>query len=438
MVRSSERNHEDGGRAWGPRPYVCCPHHCHNGDAVGHLRCYPPFMTDVRRLSAASARRIALAAQGFADRRPGGRVTAAHVRRVLGRIGMLQLDSVNALVRSHYLPLFSRLGPYPLRLLDDYAYKRKHLFEYWGHAASLIPVEHYPLFRHRMAQPVRWGTEAFGDGRMEFVDRVLEEVREHGPIAVGELSEPGDRAGPWWGWGEGKLALEFLFSRGQVATAGRPAFTRVYDIAERVIPPQYRDAEPVSEEDARRELLLLAAKSLGVGTARDLADYYRLPVQESRQTLWELADAGTLEHVDVAGWKEPAYLHPEAHMARRVNARALLSPFDSLVWERARTERIFRFRYRIEIYTPEPKRVYGYYVLPFLLGEELVARVDLRSDRKSGRLQVRAAHAEPGADPEAIAAPLAEELRLMAQWLGLANIEWFDRGDLAPFLRPHL
>lgn len=392
----------------------------------------------MRRISSSTARKIALAAQGFADPRPSGPVTAAHLRRVLRRVGMLQLDSVNVLVRSHYLPVFSRLGPYPTALLDDYAFRRRKLFEYWGHAASLIPVEHFPLFRHRMDNDTHWGIQRFADERPDYVNTVLDEVRANGPIPVGDLAEPGERAGNWWGWGDGKLALEHLFHRGLVTTANRQAFTRYYDLTERVIPAAHYNTPSASEDDARRELLLLAARSLGVATARDLADYYRLPLQPSRQTLRELAGSGALERVEVKGWKDEAFLHSEARIPRRIDARALLSPFDSLVWERGRTERLFNFRYRIEIYTPAPKRVYGYYVLPFLMNDAIVARVDLKSDRQSKRLLVRAAHAEPGVDKDAVAAALSEELRSMASWLGLAEVVIAPTGDLATALDARL
>lgn len=388
----------------------------------------------MRRISNKTARKIALAAQGFADRKPSGPVTAAHLNRVLRRIGLLQLDSVNVLVRSHYLPVFSRLGPYPFALLDDYAYRRRRLFEYWGHAASLIPVEHFPLFRPRMTQNTHWGIQEFADARPDYVDAVLEEVRRHGPLAVGELSEPGERAGQWWGWGDGKLALEHLFHRGLIASANRSAFTRMYDLTERVIPEQHYNAPPASEEDARRRLLLLAAAHLGIGTASDIADYYRLPVLTSRKTVEDLASAGAVEAVEVHGWRDKAFLHPRARVPRRIDAAALLSPFDSLVWNRDRTERLFNFRYRIEVYTPRPKRVYGYYVLPFLLGDTLVARVDLKADRAASRLLVQAAHAEPGCDKDAIAAALLPELRSMARWLSLKDINISATGDLTPAL----
>lgn len=393
-------------------------------------------MTKLRRISNSTARRIAIAAQGFLDPRPNGPVTRTHLRRMMRRVGMLQLDSVNVLIRSHYLPVFSRLGPYKLSLLDDFAYKHRELFEYWGHAASLIPIEHFPLFHDRMDNESRWHIHKWADEHEEYVQTVLEEVRTHGPIAVGELNAPGERVGSWWGWGDGKLALEYLFARGLITAASRSAFTRVYDVTDRVIPAQYLNAEPGDDTDA--QLLVLAARSLGVGTARDIADYYRLPFTASRRTIRELAASGLLGLVAVEGWKEEAFLHPEARIPRRSDALALLSPFDSLVWERDRTERLFNFRYRIEIYTPQPKRVFGYYVLPFLLGEQLVARVDLKADRAERELLVRAAHTEEGFDREVVAAALARELRSMAEWLGLTDVEVSPVGDLAPDLRRHL
>jgi uncharacterized protein len=392
----------------------------------------------LRTLSGAQARRIALAAQGFADPRPAGRVTASHLRRVLRRVGMLQLDSVNVLVRSHYLPLFSRLGPYPLDLLHDYAYRRRRLFEYWAHAASLIPVEHYPLFRHRMASMQGWHIYEFAKKQPDYVDTVLNEVRERGPIRVGELGEPGNAEGGWWGWGPGKIALEYLFIRGLITTASRDGFTRMYDVSERVIDPIYFNARPLARDEANRALTLMAARSLGVATAKDIAWYYRLPLLDTRQILDGLEHERLLERVAVDGWKQPAYLHPDARLPRRINARALLSPFDSLIWERDRTERLFHFRYRIEIYTPAPKRIYGYYVLPFLLGENLVARVDLKSHRQTGRLLVRAAHREEGADEDAIAPALAEELRAMATWLNLPDVAIEPTGNLASALARRL
>ena len=382
-------------------------------------------------------RTVILAAQGFADRPPNGRVTASHLRRVFRRVGLIQIDSVNVLVRSHYLPAFSRLGPYPKSLIDDYAYRRRALFEYWGHEASLIPMEHYPLFRHRMIDGgLRWRLmERMRREQPEYLQSVLEEVRQKGPVTVSDLENPGSRSGSWWGWGIGKAALECLFATGYITTSARPGFTRAYDIAERVIPSEHLAVEPPAEDEAQRALLLLAAQSHGVGTARDLADYYRLPITKSRELLKQLVETGALQEVAVVGWKDTAYLHPEAKLPRRVEARALLSPFDSLIWERDRTERLFGFRYRLEIYVPQPERVYGYYVLPFLLGPDLVGRVDLKADRKAKRLLVRGAYCEPDHDKDRVASELAMELRSMAEWLELGDVVVERRGGLVSALR---
>jgi uncharacterized protein YcaQ len=387
-------------------------------------------------LSAAEARRVALAAQGFADAPPRGRVDARHLRRVLSRIGLVQIDSVNVVVRSHYLPFFSRLGPYPRAALDRLAYRRRELFEYWAHEASLVPTEREPLFRHRMAA---WATrrarriEWLHEHR-HYLDAVLAEVRERGPLQASDLDDPGERRGPWWGYGKGKIALESHFGMGTVAIAGRRNFARLYDLRERVLPARVRERPAPDAAEAARELLLLAARHHGVGTARDLADYYRLPVNESKRHLEDLADEGALQRAQVEDWREVAYLHPQARLPRRVEARALLSPFDSLVWERERTSRLFDFDYRIEIYTPAPRRRYGYYVLPFLLGDRLVGRVDVKADRERAALVARAAHLEPAEDAAAVAPHLAEELRSMADWLELERVEADRRGDLAPAL----
>ena len=383
-------------------------------------------------LSLAEARRIALAAQGFADARPAGRVDIRHLRAVLARVGLLQIDTVNVLVRSHYLPLFSRLGPYPTSLLDDAAYQRKELFETWAHEASLIPIDHYPLLRHRM--DAKTGHERFRRwvrDNSAYVEGVLDEVRERGPLAASDLSEPGTRRGLWWARSKGKMALEWHFRKGHVMVHGRRNFARVYDITERVIPAHVLDGDGPGEREAQRELLLLAARSHGVGTAHDLADYYRLAIPRCRELLAELTAEEALQEVSVEGWAEPAYLHPGARLPRSVEAQALLSPFDSLIWERSRTERLFDFRYRIEIYVPEQQRTFGYYVVPFLLGDRLVARVDLKADRAKRRLLVRAAHVEPSVDRVRVAAALAEELRTMAGWLELEDVNVARRGAFA-------
>ncbi|HXM56305.1 MAG TPA: crosslink repair DNA glycosylase YcaQ family protein [Candidatus Dormibacteraeota bacterium] len=391
-------------------------------------------------LSAAQARRIALAAQGFADPRPLGLPDRRALRRVLGRIGVLQIDSVNVLVRSHYLPIYSRIGPYPVTLLERAAWRApRELFEYWGHEASLLPVAAHPLFRWRMerAASAAWGSvERIQRERPDYVERVLDEVRQRGPIGAGALEEERPRrSGPWWDWHDAKRALEWLFWCGRVTSAGRRGFERLYDLPERVLPAAVLATPTPSVEEAQRELLRISARALGVATARDLADYFEIGVIELKPRLAELVEAGELLPVTVEGWRQPAYLDPAARVPRRVRARALLSPFDSLVWDRPRAERLFGMRYRIEIYTPAERRVYGYYVLPFLLGETLTARVDLKADRAAGVLRAQATWAQDGHVPDEVAGELAAELRTMAGWLGMERVEAADRGDLAPALR---
>ena len=377
------------------------------------------------------------AAQGFGEKRPSALVNAGHATRTLDRIHLLQIDSVNVVARSHTLPFFSRLGPYPHGLLERLAYGRKRrLFEYWAHEASFIPLAYQPLFRWRMARAERGegiykGLATFASERRDFIEAVYRQIAEGGPISAGELREGGKASGGWWGWSDGKTALEFLFWAGRITNRTRRSFTRVYDLSERVWPEEVQALPTPSAEEAQRQLLLLAAKALGVATEPDLRDYFRLDATESKARLAELVEEGALLPVEVAGWKQPAYLHPEARRPRRIAARALLTPFDSLVWYRDRAERIFDFRYRLEIYTPEAKRVYGYYVLPFLLGDRLVARVDLKADRAAGVLRVQAAHAEPGVQHGEVAEALAEELGLLARWLGLERLSVAPRGSLS-------
>jgi uncharacterized protein YcaQ len=393
-------------------------------------------------LSLAQARRIALAAQGFTDPRPTGAPTVRHLRRVLGRIGLLQVDSVNVLQRAHYLPLFSRIGPYPMGLLDRAAWRApRELFEYWGHEASLIPVALHPYLRWRMANAREhaWGgMKSAALNAPELVARVLDEVKARGPMTAAEIEAnvAGPAAGPkqnWgWNWTETKRALEWLFFSGEVTAAARNgAFARLYDLPERVLPDAVVNAPTPTEPEAMRELVRLAAVSLGVAAEVELRDYFRLPVEGARRAVAELVEAGVLREVTVEGWRPRGYLHAEARLPRRVTAAALISPFDPLIWERNRTERLFDFRYRIEIYTPAPKRVYGYYVLPFLLGEALVARVDLKADRKAGVLRIPSAWREPGRDPGEVAEALAAALRSTAGWLGLDDVAAPERGDLS-------
>jgi uncharacterized protein YcaQ len=362
--------------------------------------------------------------------------------RAIGRLGPLQIDSVNVLVRAHYLPLFSRLGAYDRAALDRAAYAgvRRRLFEYWAHEASLVPVALHPLFRWRMARAERGegiygGLARWARRRQAFIDAVLAEVTARGPLAASELRMGRRGRGGWWGWSDGKGALEWLFWAGRLTTATRRRFERVYDLAERALPPAVLAAPTPSEADAQRALVRLAARALGVATERDLKDYFRMSVLDTRRRIAELVETGELRAVHVEGWAGPAYLHASARAPRPVEARALLSPFDSLIWERQRTERLFGFHFRISLYTPRADRTHGYYVLPFLLGDRLVARVDLKADREARVLRVPAAHLEPGAAAAPTAAALADELREMAGWLGLDRVRVVPRGNLGRPLR---
>ncbi|MGX9177410.1 winged helix-turn-helix domain-containing protein [Mesorhizobium sp. BHbdii] len=390
------------------------------------------------KISLAMARRIALAAQGFADPRPNSTPDRRHLARVLARTGLLQIDSVSAVVRAHYMPLYSRLGPYPLALLDNAAVTRKRkVFEYWAHEASFLPVETYPLMRWRMERAERGeemynGLAKWGRERAAYIEDIYREVVQRGPIAASAL-EGQKGSGGWWGWSDAKHAFEWLFWAGRITTASRRGFERRYDLPERVLPPAILALPVPSPEDAHRELLRISARAHGVATAGDLRDYFRLSPADIKGRIEELVEAGDLLPVRVEGWDKPAYLYKDARFPRKIEARALLAPFDPVVFERSRTERLFDFRYRIEIYTPVEKRQYGYYVLPFLLGERIVARIDLKADRPAGVLRVHAAYAEPGAPPKT-AAELFEELKLMQGWLGLERIEVTPAGDLGSAL----
>jgi hypothetical protein len=386
------------------------------------------------QISAAQARRIALGAQGFADKRPSGRVDRRHLRKVLDRMGLIQIDSVNVLVRSQELPLFARLGPHPRSLIHD-ATAAGELFEYWVHEASHVPTDHHHLYRWSMESPRMWRSlERLRRERPGFLDEVERYVTDQGPIAAGELSQRQGPKGSWWDWDDGKVALEVLFHQGRVSARRRPNdFARLYDITERVIPAEILARPTLPERDARKELLLLAARSHGVGTVADLADYHRH--KHCKPLVAELVEEGRLIEVDVEGWKQPAYMHPDAKLPRRITACALLSPFDPVVWNRGRTERLFGFHYRIEIYVPKPKRQYGYYVLPILLGDQLVGRIDLKTDRATRTLLVQSAWREPGVPEIEVAEPIVAELISMAGWLGLERIEVARRGDLSDALR---
>jgi uncharacterized protein YcaQ len=398
----------------------------------------------VDTLSLAQARRIALAAQGFADPLPTGTPDRRLLRRVLGRTGLLQIDSVNVVQRAHYVPVYSRLGAYPTELLDRLAYERpRELFEYWAHEASLVPVGLQPALRWRMEDGAAWGSMVrLARDKPQVIKSVLDEVRDKGPVTAAQIEgDVARRTGNWgWNWSETKIAIEWLFYRGEVTVVRRNgSFARVYDLPERVLPPAVLDAPTPLREEAHRELIRVAARAMGVAVETDLRDYFRVPVADAKQAIADLVEAGGLVPVAVEGWKQPAYLHPEARIPRRVSAAALLSPFDPLIWERARVARLFEFGYRIEIYTPAAKRIFGYYVLPFLLGDRLVARLDLKADRKAGVLRIPAAWIEPvparlhkgAATPDEVVDALVVELARFAGWLGLSAVAPPDSGDLA-------
>ena len=395
------------------------------------------------QLSRAQARRIALVAQGFRDPRHAT-PTMRTFSRTLARTGVLQIDSVNVLQRAHYMPLFSRMGPYDTGMLKRASEKApRRVVEYWAHVAAYMPIELWPYMRHRMdGYRERGHAWTLEKASAQLVDSLISEIRDDGPKTSRDLDDglPRQKVNWGWNWSETKRALEYLFISGQIAVARRNSqFERVYDLPERVIPGAVLNQPTPTQHETRVELLRRAARSHGVATVNCLRDYYRLQLERGEgsgpilRAIQELVESGELVPTSIEGWQRPAYLHRDAVVPRKVDARALLSPFDPVVWERERTEQIFDFHYRIEIYVPEPKRQFGYYVLPFLLGDRIAGRVDLKADRKAGVLQVKAAYAEPGAPPET-AEELAAELRDLAGWLGLADVLVQDRGGLAPQL----
>lgn len=399
-------------------------------------------MARVECLSIIEARKIALAAQGFAAKRTALRTPAAFAALV-DRLGVVQIDSVNVLVRSHYLPAFARHGPYSRTLLERAAYDAadRKLFEYWGHEASLLPVASQPLFRWRMECALRgegvWGRlKRYASEHGDAVASMLSQVRERGPLGASELTDGGKSKGSWWGWSHGKEILEWLFWTGQVTTASRRNFERLYDIPERVIPADILAMPTPSKQAAQIELMTIAARALGIATLRDLRDYFRLPVADAAAALIALTEQGIVTPVSVEGWKQQAYLFRDARMPRKVDADALLSPFDSLIWERQRTERLFDFHFRLEIYTPAAKRLHGYYVLPFLMDERIAARVDLKGDRQTSALEVRGGSVETSEDAKHVAPRLRSQLDAMAEWLALDKVKVASRrGELMNALR---
>jgi uncharacterized protein YcaQ len=396
-------------------------------------------------LTAAQARRIAIAAQGFTEPKPRGPVTRAHLRRLISRIQVLQLDSVSVAVRAHYAPVFSRLGPYDRDIVDRAAWSHsarspRLLVEYWAHEAALMAVDDWPLLRWRMREYThgRWGTEIVKKNA-KLADDIVAAVAELGPSTAGQIeahleSEPRGRKGPWWDRSDTKWVAEALWSAGVLTTATRVGFARHYELTENVLPPEVL-AREVDDDEAIRELALRAATALGVGTEADIRDYFRLGAAQVKPALAKLVADGELERVEVDGWTAPGYLRAGQIISRRERGMALLCPFDPLIFFRPRVERLFQFRYRIEIYTPAPKREFGYYVWPFLLGGQLVGRVDLKAERASGALNVVGAFTEPGQDSARVATALARELRSMASWLEVADVTVGTRGDLVGELR---
>ncbi|HWD04770.1 MAG TPA: crosslink repair DNA glycosylase YcaQ family protein [Amycolatopsis sp.] len=400
----------------------------------------------MQTISLRAARRTALAAQGFADARPAAAPTRRHLAKVLSRVQLLQLDSVNVAVRAHYMPVFSRLGSYDRALVDDAAWvdtarKPRMLVESWAHEASLLPIADWPLLRSGAKRDGWWRNYArVVETVPGLIDDVLAIVKDQGPIGAGAIEKAlaaevaGRGPGAWWERSVVKKACEYLFGLGRLSTGTRRSFERLYDLTERVVPPDIL-ARRVSAEESARGLIDRSARALGIATDTDLRDYYRLGPEVARRAVAELVEEGVLERVQVEQWRGAAYRHTAARTPRAITGRALLSPFDPLIWERARTERLFGFRYRIEIYVPEAQRVHGYYVFPFLLDGVLSARVDLKSDRAAGVLRVQGAFAEPGVDVGRVAAELAGELGHMAQWLGFPEVVVGSRGDLAGQLR---
>jgi len=387
-------------------------------------------------VSRAQARRIALAAQGFGSPKPAS-VGTRQLNALVRRLGLLQVDSVNVFERSHYLPVFARLGSYDKALLDTLTFgARAQYVETWAHVASIVPLETWPLWRWKMrafktkhlSDPKHW---ASSNGAM--LDWLRAELATTGPITAGKIEHDANKSkGAWWGWSDVKLGLEYLFLWGEVVPAGRRNFERVYGLAEQVLPAELLDTD-VSERDAQKTLLELGSRAHGVGTVGDIADYYRIARTPAKILIEELADEGVLHRVSVDGWNKPAYLHSEARIPRRVDATALLSPFDPIVWERDRALRLFDFHYRIEIYTPEPKRIYGYYTLPLLVGDDVVGRIDLKSDRQNRALRVQSAWLEPGTPTglEERVVPLLDEIRA---WQGLDEVVVAGRGDFSAAL----
>jgi len=405
----------------------------------------PEMTVLANELSASEARRLALTSLGFARPRPS-RAGVAHVRATAARLGAIQIDSVNVLARAHYLPTFSRYGAYSMTALDELAYRARELFEYWAHAACYLPMDLYPLLRWRMENQVA-GWARLGRKQKAFNEAVYRDILARGPITASEVIDGGRSSGSWGGWSKGRQAIEFLFRQGRVAVAGRRNFERLYDIPERVFPAAIRRAR-IAPAEAKKALILRAARAMGVGTARDIAQYFHIdawwdrvaaggirPRANTQQLFDELVEERRLEPARVEGWKRPAYVFPGAKVPPSVEVRAIVSPFDPVMWERGWTRAVFGFDYQIEIYVPGHKRIHGYYVLPFLMGDRFAARVDLKADRRRSTLIVHAAYVEPGFSERRVAGALAGELRSLAAWLSLDRFAVGAKGALAPALK---
>ncbi len=399
-------------------------------------------------LSLAEAQRIALVAQGFSgqsrDAKPNTKPTWLKLAKAIDELHLLQIDSVNVLVRSHYMPLFSRLGNYGRDKLDErsLAQTNRHMFECWAHEASLVPLSLHPLMRWRMERArnhdgIYRHFDNFGRQEKTFLKNTLAFIAKNGPTTASAIPGAGKSAGGWWGWSKGKLALETLFDQGHVTTSHRDGFERIYDLTERVIPSEILALPTPKEDESFRSLMLLSARALGIGTELDLRDYFRLPIAEARTALKALVGDGQLIETKVEGWAKPAYLLPGTRLPKKAGGAALLTPFDPLVWNRDRAERLFNFHYRIELYTPEHKRKFGYYVLPFLYGQAIAARLCLKADRATGTLRVNQSHIEAGQAQEEIAPAVAHELQRMATWLGLTEVAITRKGNLAKALTPN-
>jgi uncharacterized protein len=364
------------------------------------------------------------------------------MKRELERLHLLQIDSVNVLCRSHYLPFFSRLGAYERASLDkrSLSLKNRDLFECWAHEASLVRMDLHPLMRWRMERArkgngIYAAMDRFGKEEKAYLKQVLAFIQSHGPTAQSDLPEQHKGAGGWWGWSKNKLALETLFDQGLVTAAKRDGFERFYDVPERVIPSDVLAIPTPKERDAFLSLLDLSGQALGIGTAFDLRDYFRLPVADAARAMLDAVEDGIFILVRVEGWKQQAFMHRDAKLPRKAGITALVSPFDPICWYRERAERLFNFHYRIELYTPATKRKFGYYVLPFMHGDRFAARVCLKADRQAGVLLANQCHVEGSCDQMETAEALSRELKLMAEWLGLKEVQVGDKGNLSTELQ---